>query len=323
MDLISVIIPIYNLEQYIERCVRSVMAQSYTNLQIILVDDGSSDGSGAVCDALAQQDSRIKVIHKPNGGVSDARNFGVKAASGQFISFVDGDDYVHPEFIATLHTLCVENKCRMAQCSFEAVTGDSYAPDLSNPHIVLYSNAELLTHLYTALYVETTILCSKLFDASLLRNIRFPVGMIHEDEATSYKLIYAAGKIAVTDAKLYAYFHKPGSITRKAFSVSRLDLLPIMKERAEFFEEKRLDSLALRTWEKYYFLLASSLYHVKKFIPDSHKIQKQLRREIALLAPSLIKNRQMSGYMRLKLILVRLVPATYMRLRRGRDTLLA
>lgn len=211
----------------------------------------------------------------------------------------------------------------MAQCSFEAVTGDSYAPDLSNPHIVLYSNAELLTHLYTALYVETTILCSKLFDASLLRNIRFPVGMIHEDEATSYKLIYAAGKIAVTDAKLYAYFHKPGSITRKAFSVSRLDLLPIMKERAEFFEEKRLDSLALRTWEKYYFLLASSLYHVKKFIPDSHKIQKQLRREIALLAPSLIKNRQMSGYMRLKLILVRLVPATYMRLRRGRDTLLA
>ena len=87
--------------------------------------------------------------------------------------------------------------------------------------------------------------------------------MIHEDEATSYKLIYAAGKIAVTDAKLYAYFHKPGSITRKAFSVSRLDLLPIMKERAEFFEEKRLDSLALRTWEKYYFLLASSLYHVK------------------------------------------------------------
>ena len=188
---------------------------------------------------------------------------------------------------------------------------------------MLYSNAELLTHLYTALYVETTILCSKLFDASLLRNIRFPVGMIHEDEATSYKLIYAAGKIAVTDAKLYAYFHKPGSITRKAFSVSRLDLLPIMKERAEFFEEKRLDSLALRTWEKYYFLLASSLYHVKKFIPDSHKIQKQLRREIALLAPSLIKNRQMSGYMRLKLILVRLVPATYMRLRRGRDTLLA
>ena len=123
MDLISVIIPIYNLEQYIERCVRSVMAQSYKNLQIILVDDGSSDGSGAVCDALAQQDSRIKVIHKPNGGVSDARNFGVKAASGQFISFVDGDDYVHPEFIATLHTLCVENKCRMAQCSFEAVTG--------------------------------------------------------------------------------------------------------------------------------------------------------------------------------------------------------
>lgn len=122
MDLISVIIPIYNLEQYIERCVRSVMAQSYTNLQIILVDDGSSDGSGAVCDALAQKDSRIKVIHKPNGGVSDARNFGVKAASGQFISFVDGDDYVHPEFIATLHTLCVENKCRMAQCSFEAVT---------------------------------------------------------------------------------------------------------------------------------------------------------------------------------------------------------
>ncbi len=146
--------------------------------------------------------------------------------------------------------------------------------------------------------------------------------MIHEDEATSYKLIYAAGKIAVTDAKLYAYFHKPGSITRKAFSVSRLDLLPIMKERAEFFEEKRLDSLALRTWEKYYFLLASSLYHVKN-LSLTHTRFKSSSAEIALLAPSLIKNRQMSGYMRLKLILVRLVPATYMRLRRGRDTLLA
>lgn len=318
-DLISVIIPVYNLENCVGRCIESVLAQSYSTLQILLIDDGSTDNSGAVCDVYAKKDSRIEVHHKPNGGLSDARNHGLDAARGSYVAFVDADDYVAPDFILTLYLLCKEHGTQIAQCDFAHVTGDVFCPKQSERHINVYSNVEMLSNLYSPLYLQTVTVWSKLYETKLFDAVRFPVGMTHEDEATTYKLIYAAERIAVTNAKLYAYFYEPGSITRRPYNVHRLDALPILRERAEFFAQKGLGQLAKKAWEKYCLSLAGHLYLVKKHIPDSAKIQRRLRRELKAVLPAVRKDTDLAPYMRFKFWLLQLAPLTYARLRHKKD----
>ena len=320
-DLISVIIPIYNLEAHVGRCIESVLAQSYQALQIILVDDGSQDGSGTICDAYAKKDSRIEVHHKPNGGLSDARNHGLAAARGKYVAFIDADDYVAPDFIKTLYLLCKEHGAQIAQCDFETVTGGSFCPKHSKSHTSVYSDVEMLSNLYSPLYLQTVTVWSKLYETRLFDAVRFPVGMTHEDEATTYKLIYAARRIAVTDAKLYAYFYEPNSITRRPYNERRLDALPILRERAEFFAEKGLVQLAKKAWEKYCFSLAGHLYLVKKHIPHSSQIQHRLRRELKAALPIVRQDESLSPYMRFKLVLLQIAPLTYARLRHKKDYL--
>ena len=123
MDTISVIVPVYNIEGYLGKCIDSIIAQTYKDLEIILVDDGSSDHCGAICDKYAKKDNRIKVIHKPNGGLSDARNHGIEAATGSYLGFVDGDDYIEPQMYEKLHNALVENDAEMSICSFRYVGG--------------------------------------------------------------------------------------------------------------------------------------------------------------------------------------------------------
>ena len=317
MDLISVIIPVYNISPYLARCVQSVTEQTYPALQILLIDDGATDDSGAICDALARGDSRIEVIHKVNGGLSDARNCGIQAARGRYIAFIDGDDFVAPAFLETLHNLCVEQSCQIAQCSFQPVSGDTL-PSSAAAQVSVYSNIEMLEKLYTDAYVETTVAWNKLYEADLFSGISYPIGKLHEDEATTYKLLYAANAIAVTEEKLYAYYQTPGSIMRRSYDLRRLDMLTALKERAAFFEAKQLGHLAALTWEKYYFLLAGNLFLVKKHVPDSMEVQKALRREIKQLAPELLRDSSKRFYLWLKIALVRLMPVLYMRLRQGR-----
>lgn len=320
-ELISVIIPVYNLEAHVGRCIESVLAQSYQTLQIILVDDGSQDSSGTICDAYAKKDSRIEVHHKLNGGLSDARNHGLAAARGKYVAFIDADDYVAPDFIQTLYLLCKEHDAQIAQCDFAHVTGDVFCPKQSEQHIGIYSNVEMLSNLYSPLYLQTVTVWSKLYETRLFDAVRFPVGMTHEDEAITYKLIYAAHRVAVTNAKLYAYFYEPSSITRRPYNERRLDALPILRERAEFFTEKGLAQLAKKAWEQYCFSLAGHLYLVKKHLSDSSGIQHRLRRELKAVLPIVRQDESLSPYMRFKLALLQLAPLSYARLRHKKDHL--
>ncbi len=255
--LISVIIPVYQVEAYLRRAVDSVLAQTYRNLDIILVDDGSPDRCGAICDEYASREARVRVVHKQNGGLSDARNAGLDVAGGDYIAFLDSDDYYAPCFIEVLYEELIRHHAQVSICQYEVTgSGSGNGPDFAGyeekwrsgqADISVYSKAELLQNQYDAICEDATyfiVSWNKLYDARLWKEIRFPKGRIHEDEATTYKVLERASKGVYLRLPLYAYFSSAGSITRDRFSVKRLDWAYAMTDRIRYFEKKGQFSLA-------------------------------------------------------------------------------
>lgn len=257
--LISVILPIYRVEKYLERAVRSVVEQTYENLEIILVDDGSPDLCGKICDRLAGKDKRIRVVHKENGGLSDARNTGLELARGEYLSFIDSDDYVAPEFIETLYQACVTTDSQVAFCEYRE-TKDShlFSGRTSKPFgelpLETYTSRELNLNMYEEINLHYTcfvVAWNKLYHRDLWDKIRFPKGRIHEDEATTYKIFDRAVQGVFVRESLYGYYLSESSITRDKFTVKRLDWLKALMERILFFVEKEDGELILRAFKAF------------------------------------------------------------------------
>lgn len=238
MVLISVIVPVYNVEAYLERCIRSVFAQTYSDWELILVDDGSPDRSPEICDRYARQDSRIQVIHKQNGGLSSARNAGLDIKRGNYVTFLDSDDFWHPEYLQTLLTLCEKKQADIAQCGFIRGRANSFPANISVPHVRAYNNHSIFLERGAKIIMWGKLYKSKLFD-----DIRMPVGKINEDDFTSWKLYYRASGIVVTDQLLYYYTCNPQSIMAQQKQVPRLDFLEAYTERIAYFEEQGVGDL--------------------------------------------------------------------------------
>ncbi|MEI7668283.1 MAG: glycosyltransferase family A protein, partial [Erysipelotrichaceae bacterium] len=165
MELISVIVPVYNVEKYIDRCVSSILNQTYKNLDIILVDDGSQDKSGQICDEYALKDNRIKVLHKSNGGLSDARNKGIELSKGEYISFVDSDDTISNNFIDKLYNLCVNYSSDISMCYFKQFTSEISFNREHESRIDIFTNIQMLENLINEKYVQSTVAWNKLYKA--------------------------------------------------------------------------------------------------------------------------------------------------------------
>ena len=236
--LISVVVPIYNVEQYLERCIDSILHQTYEHLEIILVDDGSPDNSGAICDSYLSLDQRIKVIHKRNGGLSDARNAGLEMASGEFIAFIDSDDTIMPEMIEKLYERIDTDRSDMAFCGYRQVSqnGDILS-EVFLPDNVL-TGFEALKVSYENEGVLYTIACNKLYKKHLFQDIRYPVGKYHEDEFTTYLIIDHCDIISIVKEALYIYYQRDDSIMQEAYSVRHLDGIEASYERYFYFKEK-------------------------------------------------------------------------------------
>lgn len=249
-DLISVIIPVYNVELYLEHCVRSVMGQTYSNIEIILVDDGSTDGSGKLCDMLASEDSRIHVFHKPNGGVSSARNLGAQNCRGNYIAFVDSDDYVDSRYIEYLYDLILRYQADVAQCK-AVTTQNCQAAFKASDDVFCVSHDEIVKNGFDNVSVSSCwgILAGR----ELVLSIPFPENYtIGEDTITTFKRFANAHKIAVGSSVLYAYFERPGS----AFSETRNgnadpQLISCLKEAALWSEAKGARGLSDWAWRVY------------------------------------------------------------------------
>ena len=236
-NLISVIVPIYKVEKYIEQCVNSIIKQTYGNLEIILVDDGSPDTCPQICENFAKKDTRIKVIHKINGGLSDARNAGIKIASGDYITFVDSDDYLKLDMIENLYQLCMKYEADISQCTYIRCSEDGVEDrniTSKNEEFVYYDNK--MENFLFGKQIGVTA-WGKLYKTTLFQDIRYPKGKYHEDVFTTYKLIDKA-KCVVTTTKIGYVYRKNGtSITNEKFSLNRLHSIEGKLEQAKFISE--------------------------------------------------------------------------------------
>lgn len=220
-SLISVIVPIYNAEQYLEKCIDSIINQTDTNLEIILVNDGSTDNSGAICDEYAKKDSRIKVIHKENGGLSSARNTGLENANGEYVSFVDSDDWIELDMLETLYDACIANEAEVACGGRYDVYPQSTIVGLCPQKNECISTIEMIKKLFTSVECDCSV-CDKLFKRPLFNEIRFPIGQINEDEAIFYNLLEGVTRVALINKPLYNYFHRSSSISTSDFTERKL-----------------------------------------------------------------------------------------------------
>ncbi len=242
---VSVIVPIYKVEPYLKRAVASILHQTYHNLEIILVDDGSPDQCGRICDDYAKEDNRITVIHKENGGLSDARNAGLDAVHGEYIVFVDSDDFIAEDYVETLMQCLKKYDADVAMCSY-AVTAsveldESIFKASRDETVEVCDRRELLNNLYDANHKDATyfiVSWNKIYKASLWQDVRFPKGRIHEDEATTYKIYDRAQKGVYLHRPLYGYFTAPSSITRDRFNIKRLQWMDALDDRIAYFEDK-------------------------------------------------------------------------------------
>lgn len=224
--LVSIVVPVYNVEAYLQRCVTSILTQTYKNIEIILVDDGSTDGSGEICERIKEKESNIVVVHQKNGGLSAARNTGINIAKGQYIAFVDSDDFIKEDLIEYLFDLLIRNNCPMALCSLGIVEASGkYKRSGSGDKIVLSAHQCIEKMLYHD-EIEPSA-CGKLYEKRLFADIRFPEGKYFEDIGTIHKLFYTAKKIACGFSDKYIYCIRENSITTGAFQPKKLDMLQV------------------------------------------------------------------------------------------------
>lgn len=235
MNLISVIVPIYNVEKYLRRCLDSICNQVYSNLEIVLVDDGSTDSSGKIADEYARRDIRFHVIHKQNGGLSDARNVGLSYCHGKYIVFVDSDDYVTEDYVMVLYDLLKHNHADISAVSLTHKEEElSKINDSTTTKI--YNTKEALQDL---LYQRiSTSANAKMYRAELFSDIRYPKGRLYEDVIATYQIFEKATKVVWCDIKKYWYYVRTDSIVRSAFNVKKMDYVYNCEEVLEEVKKK-------------------------------------------------------------------------------------
>jgi len=276
--LISVIVPVYKVEPYLDKCVQSIVNQTYTNLEIILVDDGSPDNCPAMCDAWAEKDSRIRVIHKKNGGLSDARNAGMADASGKFIAFVDSDDWVERDYIEAMYRALKDTDADIAACDVRWVWEQNLPePILSTEYPRRnVTREEALTEL-----VENRgfrqVAWNKLYKKELLAGEQYPVGRLHEDEFFTYRILDKAKRLVYVDAPLYNYLQRSGSIMQTPSPRRALDAMDAYYERLLYFSKKD-PAFAIRLKGEYC-ISCALFYHgfMKTDTPEAKRVKKHIR----------------------------------------------
>lgn len=242
MERISIIVPLYNVDSELPRCVGSILRQTYTELQIILIDDGSTDNCGALCDAYAADDARVQVIHQAHRGVSDSRNVGVQAAVGAYIMFVDSDDYIETDTVQKLYDALVRNNADASACNFrydtDALTEgkDRFVDPMLVPDAVLSGKEILLDRLTQSDTTGWEALWARLYRAGIIKNIRFPAGKINEDSFVVHQIFLQCEKVACIRDALYHYVIRPGSIMRSTFHIRRLDGAEALLRRAADYQ---------------------------------------------------------------------------------------
>lgn len=279
MPLISIIIPIYNTEKELERCIESCIHQSLKNIEIILVDDGSWDNSGKLCDQYAQKDNRIKVLHKNNGGLSDARNAGLDLADAPYIMFVDSDDWIDLDMCETLYTLAVEKNADIVECSYRNVYPDRIEEETDNSGEIIEGDAILALKGQLQWKHFKSVAWNKLYHQRIFADgKRYPKGKYHEDEFFTHLAFYAARKLAYVDLSKYNYWHgRADSITGKV-NENILDSCYALRSRVDFVMKNKITQLEHDVKDVCCWTLFDRVYrcYQAKLSPDNERLRRLL-----------------------------------------------
>ena len=285
LPLISVIVPVYKVEAYLDQCIRSITEQTYRNLEIILVDDGSPDSSGAICDAWAEKDDRITVIHKENNGAGAARNTGLDIARGEYVSMIDSDDYLEVHMYEHLSGL-MRDRVDIAECAIALTESDDLQMDDGSHAEVTTADTEdaMRLHIRDEIFCQTPP--NKLYRRSTIGDTRFPVGNLIDDEFFTYKVIGNARRLAHSSARMYAYRQQPGSAMHKPYSLKRLQGLYAKQQRLEYLRE-RMPGLV---YEAEFDLFFTCLYAMQGCLKslgreDLHQAKEIIRSIVAQITP--------------------------------------
>lgn len=306
-EKISVIVPVYNVEAFLERCIESLIRQTYRNIEIILVDDGSTDGSGEICKKYAMRYKNIFYYFKENGGLSDARNYGIVQATGQYLAFVDSDDYVDTRMYQCLQADIEKYNADISTCAFQKFTNEPYEDDIG-----IASNVEVLNKEKGIRYLLLSdkycnYAWNKLYKKDLFEKIKYPIGMKMEDLGTTYLLFNKCNVITYRPFKAYYYFQRENSIIHCADIQFYIDKLKLSMERF-YFIKKIYPSMI----ENYNFILRTIFIDYKYFCEN---------REIMLKIKKLIDNdvpfgmtKGLSKLQRIKFLMLKYIPRCYRRL---------
>lgn len=276
---LSIIVPIYKIESYLRRCIDSILAQTFTDFELILVDDGSPDGCGAICDAYRRQDSRIKVIHKKNGGLSDARNAGLDIAQGRYIGFIDGDDMISPHMYRRLVSLLEQFNADIVSTGFKNIDQNGNImgqyPQLDQPKV--YHREDYIQNFYPDIKWEIfASACNKLYRRHLFDHIRFPVGKLYEDSFIQLPLYDLCETIVVDSEHHYHYYTtRNDSIMNTEYTTKQFQLIELSLSQYDFFVKKTLrlqQDYALATYTTNYLINFFAVYiahpeSIQQFLP--------------------------------------------------------
>lgn len=294
MELISVIIPVYKVEKYLEQCVESVRQQTYSNIEIILVDDGSPDKCGKICDEYACKDKRIKAIHQNNMGLSVARNTGVEYSKGEYLVFIDSDDYIHPKLLEISYREAKKYNCDLVVYNYKKIKENTDYNEKNmiineKYNIEIYDNLEGISQLFNDKYGEFNAAWSKLYKRHIFDKVKFPEGKIYEDALLAHEILYNSYKIVYIPLKLYYYRNRKDSIVNSNFSFKNLDFVESCYIAMSFYNNLRvLDiNIKYKSQEKYVYYFFKyyykSKYELINWKSETQKMKKDFLKSLKIL----------------------------------------
>lgn len=293
MAIISVVVPVYKVEKYLDRCITSILNQSYNDFELILVDDGSPDNCGKICDEYAEKDTRIHVIHQANRGLSAARNAGIdwafKNSNSQWITFIDSDDWIDTRFLEELYKAAVQLNVDISICNYARTEDEGIVREP-----FLYEKYKV-EEFYVMERIIATVAWGKLYKKKCFDGIRYPVGKLHEDEFTTYLILFNSSQIAFINVPLYLYFINYEGIMQSQWTLKRLDVMEAFETQLAFFKENGYNKAYEKVVNEYFRMVRYSLIKIKqnkvgwitkkryhiKFIREVLRLKKQLNTTIS------------------------------------------
>ena len=303
---LSVIVPVYCVEPYLRRCVDSILAQTFTDFELILVDDGSPDGCPTICDEYVTKDQRVHVIHQENAGVSAARNLGIEVSKGRYIGFVDSDDYIHPQMFELLHLAAIRSDADIAQCDLTHTTKTELPnwPTLVLPDLEVITHDDLGAIFYPELWNKVTgYMCTKIYKKEVFQSVRFPLGKRYEDIAILPEVLSESRTVVMFKLPLYYYYGRPDSLQCSPLNMQKvIDHLDAYTRHQRFFQDRRNSIQTLRAQGAYLTIYIQYKLRIWSIYPQFKKSFRPIARQLWKILPSIMKNPEICNLQKLVLI---------------------